>query len=196
MPAPPRWRRSRSGHSAFRRREERSAVVAPRDDVARNATLPDLLHPGLAIVFVGINPSLYSVERGHYFARPTNRFWPAFSRSRLSAAARHALGAATLGPANDIDLPAHAFGFTDVVTRATAKASELQPGELEAAAPELLGKLACMKPRVACFHGVTGFRPFHLAVFPGALHKPTLGLQPEAIGGTRLFVVPSPSGAN
>ena len=171
-------------------------MATPRDEVARNATLPDLLCPGLAIVFVGINPSLYSVERGHYFARGTNRFWPAFSRSRLSAAARRALGAATLGPANDIDLPAHGFGFTDVVKRATVKASELRPGELEAAAPELLGKLARLTPRIACFHGVTGFRPFHLVVFPRARHKPTLGLQTERIGETQLFVVPSPSGAN
>ena len=165
-------------------------------DQAGSATLPDLLRPDLAVVFVGINPSRYSVERGHYFARPTNRFWPAFSRSSLSAAARQGLGLAMLGPANDVDLPAHGFGFTDVVKRATAKASELRPGELEAAVPHLVEKLARMRPSFACFHGITGFRPFHRVVFPDAPPPPALGLQGETIGPTRLFVVPSPSGAN
>ena len=47
-------------------------------------TLPDLLRSGLDVVFVGINPSLYSVAQGHYFARRSNRFWPCFSRSVLS----------------------------------------------------------------------------------------------------------------
>ena len=56
------------------------------------ATLPNLLRDGLEVVFVGINPSLYSVAQGHYFARRTNRFWPCFSRSALSEAARRASG--------------------------------------------------------------------------------------------------------
>jgi len=61
-------------------------------------TLPDLLRDGLDIVFVGINPGLYSAQRGHYFARRTNRFWPALSRSVLSRAARRGLGVAELLP--------------------------------------------------------------------------------------------------
>jgi len=51
-------------------------------------TLPDYLQPGLDLVFVGINPGLYSVQRGHYFARSTSRFWPAFSASKLSERVR------------------------------------------------------------------------------------------------------------
>ena len=46
-------------------------------------TLPDLLAPNLLLVFVGLNPSEYSVREGHYFANPRNRFWPAFNRSGL-----------------------------------------------------------------------------------------------------------------
>ena len=61
-------------------------------------TLPDLLQDTLDVVFVGINPSLYSVAQGHYFARRSNRFWPCFSRSVLSEGARHALGVARLEP--------------------------------------------------------------------------------------------------
>ena len=87
-------------------------------------TLPDLLRDGLDLVFVGINPSLYSVAQGHYFARRANRFWPCFSRSALSAAARRALGNEVLLPEHDRRLPAHGIGFTDVVKRATARADE------------------------------------------------------------------------
>ena len=46
-------------------------------------TLNDYLRPGLDIVFVGLNPSQYSVEVGHYFANPRNRFWAALNRSGL-----------------------------------------------------------------------------------------------------------------
>src|SRR6202051_719814 len=76
-----------------------------------SATLPDLLRDGLDLVFIGINPSLYSVAQGHYFARKTNRFWPAFSRSVLSEPARRALGVAILEPGHDIALLAHGIGF-------------------------------------------------------------------------------------
>jgi TDG/mug DNA glycosylase family protein len=65
------------------------------------ATLPDYLKPGLRLVFVGINPAIYAVQHGHYFARPTNRFWPAFTRSRLSRPIRQALGREILKPEDD-----------------------------------------------------------------------------------------------
>src|SRR5262250_1081534 len=61
-------------------------------------TLPDYLRSGLDLVFVGINPGLYSARQGHYFARSTNRFWPAFTSSRLSASMRAALGVEVLRP--------------------------------------------------------------------------------------------------
>src|SRR6476659_7303320 len=84
----------------------RGAMSEPR------ATLPNLLRDGLDVVFVGINPSLYSVAQGHYFARRTNRFWPCFSRSVLSETARRALGVARLEPQHDRALLEHGFGFT------------------------------------------------------------------------------------
>jgi TDG/mug DNA glycosylase family protein len=159
-------------------------------------TLPDLLRDGLEIVFVGINPGLYSAARGHYFARATNRFWPAFSRSTLSRGARRGLDLAMLGPGHDAALLAYGFGFTDVVKRPTGNAGELAPGELAAGVPLLLEKLARHRPGVACFHGLTGYRPFARAVFPEDGAAPALGLQPHGIGDTRLFVVPNPSPAN
>jgi TDG/mug DNA glycosylase family protein len=158
-------------------------------------TLPDLLRPGLDIVFVGINPSLYSVEQGHYFARRANRFWPGFSRSVLSEKIRRALGVERLEPIHDTILPDHGFGFTDLVKRPTANVRDLRPGELAGGAATLLDKLARYNPHIVCFHGITIYR----AVAP-ALGLPTegaaLGLQPQGVGAARLFVVPNPSPAN
>ena len=127
-------------------------------------TLPDLLRDGLDVVFVGINPSIFSVERGHYFARPTNRFWPCLSRSVLSRKARQALSVERLGPEHDRALLDHGIGFTD-------------------------------RPRIACFHGVTGFRPVH-RLLAGQGSEIKLGLQDLLLGPTGVYLVPNPSGAN
>ena len=162
---------------------------------ATEPTLPDLLAEGLSIVFVGINPSVFSVSRGHYFARPGNRFWPCFSRSILSAAAREALGVPALRPEHDAALRAHGFGFTDVVKRPTPRASDVQPREFTAGVADLVGKLARYRPRIACFHGVTGYRHVHHAFEPAAVSH-ALGRQSLRIGGVTLYLVPSPSAAN
>ena len=158
-------------------------------------TLPDLLRPGLDLVFIGINPSVYSVRQGHYFARRTNRFWPSLSCSRLGEPVRRALGVDRLEPRHDSALLDHGIGFTDVVKRPTPRADELSVAEFAAGVAVLLAKLQAIQPRIACFHGMMGYRPFH-AVHAPSMPKPVLGLQPECIGRTRLFVVPNPSPAN
>ena len=176
-------------------------------------TLPDHLRIGLNLIFIGINPGTYSVERGHYFARSTSRFWPAFSASKLSEPIRRELKVERLTPEHDSLLPRFGIGLTDVIKRPSANASELTPAEFEQWVPHLVEKLRRYKPRVACFHGLTAFRPF----LRFALHserKPTLGAQPEVLtwsaqrkegdlgmnqahaNATRLFVVPNPSPAN
>ena len=158
-------------------------------------TLPDLLRPNLDLVFVGINPSIYSVEMGHYFARKTNRFWPCLSASSLSLSIRQTLGVDRLDPSHDVILLEHGIGFTDVVKRPTARADELTPAEFAAGARDLVAKLEKFQPKIACFQGIMGFRPFLQFLAP-ALPKPALGEQPLRLGQTRLFVVPSPSPAN
>jgi double-stranded uracil-DNA glycosylase len=160
------------------------------------ATLPDYLGPGLRIVFVGINPGLYSVERGHYFARTTSRFWPAFSRSVLSAPIRRALRLPVLGPEQDASLLRFGIGFTDVVKVPSRNAAELSPQVFRDWAPRLLRRLERHRPRVACFHGLTGFRPF--VQFALKEDPAGIGLGPQrlAVGRTRLFVAPNPSPAN
>ena len=158
-------------------------------------SLPDLLRDGLDLVFIGINPSLYSVAQGHYFARKANRFWPAFSRSILSEPARHALGVELLGPSHDAALSQFGIGFTDVVKRPTARADQLSAEEFAGGVRDLITKLERFQPRIACFHGMMGYRPF-VRVHAPLLPKAELGEQPFRVGRTRLFVIPNPSPAN
>jgi TDG/mug DNA glycosylase family protein len=159
-------------------------------------TLPDLLRHGLDIVFVGINPGLYSAQRGHYFARRTNRFWPALSRSVLSEPARRGLGVTELLPDHDGRMPEFGIGFTDVVKRPTGNAAELAKSEFGAGVPLLLAKLVEYRPLVACFHGITGYRPFERIALGIQRDDIALGLQPSSLGNTRIFLVPNPSPAN
>ena len=163
--------------------------------IASSNTLPDYLSPGLDIVFIGINPGLYSVQKGHYFARGTSRFWRALSASKLSERIRLTLGVENLRPEHDAELLRFGIGFTDLIKRPTANVSELSPGEFQERAPVLLKKLKTYSPRVACFHGMMSFRPFAKSVFKSTI-SPVHGPQSESIGTTRLFVVPNPSGAN
>jgi TDG/mug DNA glycosylase family protein len=158
-------------------------------------TLPDLLRARLDIVFVGINPSTFSVEQGHYFARSTNRFWSCFSRSILSGAAKHALSVEKLGPEHDHALLDYGIGFTDLVKLATPRASDLTRSELEAGVQHLLAKLDQYQPRIVCFHGVTAYRDVRRAL-TGTVTEASLGLQELCMGPTRVYVVPNPSGAN
>ncbi len=158
-------------------------------------SLPDLVREGLNVIFIGINPSIFSASQGHYFARKTNRFWPAFSRSALSGTAREALGVPLLGPEHDRLLLDYGFGFTDAVKRPTARASDLNPVEFINGVALLVEKLERYRPDVACFHGVTAYRAVHRALASPATEA-NLGPQPLRIGGSRVFVVPNPSPAN
>jgi TDG/mug DNA glycosylase family protein len=158
-------------------------------------TLPDHLRRGLNVVFVGINPGTYSVAKGHYFARTTSRFWPGFSASTISAEMRNALGLEKLGPEYDAVMTKFGFGLTDVVKKPSGNAAELDLADFIEWGPVLLEKLRRYKPLVACFHGLTAYRPFLKLVLKSEV-KPILGAQPQTIGTTRVFVVPNPSPAN
>ncbi len=148
-------------------------------------TLPDYLRPGLKFVFVGLNPGLYSARAEKYFARKTNRFWPALSASRFFGSE------VTAG--DEKMLFEKGIGFTDVVKRATAQIDELTQEEIITGAKLLHRKLKKFSPAVACFIGLTGFRwvfevPVKTQIMPGP--------QNERIGATRIYVLPSTSPAN
>lgn len=159
-------------------------------------TLPELLAPDLRVVFVGINPSLYAVAHGHYFARPQNRFWPAFSQSRLSLPMREALGVDRLRAEHDVLLPQFGFGLTDLVRRPTAQAGHLKPEEFRAAAPDLRERLQRVRPRLVCFHGMMSFRPFLRYGLGIRDDEAEWGSQPHTFAGAPLWVIPNPSPAN
>ena len=150
-------------------------------------TLNDYLRPGLDIVFVGLNPSQYSVDVGHYFANPRNRFWAALNRSGLVDR--------DMMPQEDARLLDFSIGFTDVVKRPTRQGSGLRAADFRRWAPVLKAKLLEYNPRIACFHGVTGYAAY-LKYAGGISERTELGLQQRRIGAINVFVVPNPSPAN
>ena len=144
--------------------------------------LPDIVAPGLRVLFCGINPSLLSAQRGHNFARPGDRFWPALHGAGFTPR--------RLRPEEDRELLRHGLGITNLVSRPTAAASELGDDELRAGAAELEALVARYRPRVVAIVGLgawrTGFsRP-----------RATVGLQAQRIGGRPAWVLPNTSGLN
>ena len=150
-------------------------------------TLPDYLEEGLDIVFVGLNPSVYSVELGHYFANPRNRFWSGLSRSKLIDR--------EVTPEDDAALLHDGIGFTDVVKRPTRQGAGLKAEDYRLWAPVLKEKLIKYEPRIASFHGMMGYRAY-LKYAEDVDGRLNLGLQERLIGQSRVFVVPNPSPAN
>jgi TDG/mug DNA glycosylase family protein len=144
--------------------------------------VPDVVAAGLDVLFCGINPSLASAARGHHFARPGNRFWPAIHRAGLTPR--------LLTPDEDGQLPAYGLGVTNVVSRPTRTAAELDADELRAGARELTALVERWRPRVLAVLGITAWRV--------AFDRPRaiLGRQPERIGGADTWAVPNPSGLN
>src|SRR5690349_23007601 len=84
----------------------------------------DVVAPNLRVLFVGINPGLYTAATGHHFARPGNRFWPTLHAAGFTARVLH--------PSEQRSLLASGYGITNLVNRATAAADELAPEEFVA----------------------------------------------------------------
>jgi len=149
---------------------------------ARGRTIPDLAAPGLRVLFSGINPSLYSAATGYHFARPGNRFWPALHRSGFTDR--------QLQPAEQHLLLDAGLGITNVVARATARADELDAGELRAGGAALSAMAAELEVAWLAVLGVTAYR----AAF--GQPRAAVGPQPDLPGGVRVWVLPNPSGLN
>jgi TDG/mug DNA glycosylase family protein len=149
---------------------------------ARGRTVADIIAPGLKVLFVGINPSLYSAAVGHHFARPGNRFWPALHAAGFTDRLLH--------PSEGRLLLDHGYGITNIADPATAAADELPDAELIAGARKLLRKVKRYRPRVVAFLGVTAYRTAFGR--PGA----KLGPQEERVGESAVWVLPNPSGLN
>jgi double-stranded uracil-DNA glycosylase len=162
------------------RRERRPT----KDEIAAAAgsTVPDLIAPGLAVLFCGINPGLYSGATGHHFARPGNRFW----RTLQAAGFTDRL----VRPWEERRLLEYGLGITNLVARATATAAELGLDELRAGRATLERKVRRYLPSAVAVLGIGAYR--------SAFSRPKarIGRQPELLGRAPLWVLPNPSGLN
>ena len=158
----------------------------------RDAEVPDLIpgagDPPLALLFVGINPGLWTAATATHFAHPGNRFYPALLRAGILSEPIDP--AAGMSDADRAALRARGIGITNVVPRATAKASELRDEELRDGAVRLSALIERLRPRVVAVAGITAYR----TAFGERRAAP--GRQPADLHGAALWVVPNPSGLN
>lgn len=155
-----------------------------RDELlaAADKTVPDVIGPDLSVLFCGINPGLYTAWAGHHFARPGNRFWPVLYRSGFTPR--------LLKPSEQDELLSYGLGITNVVARPTARAEELTAEEYREGGRLLELKVARLRPRWLAVVGVTAYR----AAFGDRTAR--VGPQERTVGGTRVWVLPNPSGLN
>ena len=144
--------------------------------------MPDVIAPGLSVLFCGINPSLYSAATGHHFARPGNRFWKALQGAGFTDR--------VLVPSEDRRLLEWRCGLTNLVSRATAAAAELSDVDLLAGRRRFERKVRRFTPSWVAVLGLGAYRIAF--VRPRA----TVGEQPERLGSAKVWVLPNPSGLN
>lgn len=149
---------------------------------ATGRRVPDLISPDLHVLFCGINPGLYSAATGHHFARPGNRFWPALRAAGFTDRLVH--------PRDEAGLLDLGLGITNLVARATAGAAELGEDELKRGRRRLRETVRRFRPRCVAVLGVGAYRTAFGR--PGAV----IGLQPEGMDASALWVLPNPSGLN
>src|SRR2546421_8778404 len=156
-------------------------VKPTKEDIADalNRTVPDLIAPGLKILFCGINPGIYSGATGLHFARPGNRFWKALHLAGFTDR--------LLDPSEERELLAAGYGITCFVERTTSRADELAKEEFVEGGTRLLKKLDIYKPQVVAVVGIGAYR----MAFNRARAK--VGPQAEVFGDTRIWLLPNPS---
>ena len=149
---------------------------------ANDKSIPILIAKNLRVLFCGINPGLWSGATGHHFARPGNRFWPALHAGGFTPR--------VLKPCEERELLTYGCGITNFVNRTTATAAELSDAELVAGAVRLQQTVRQFKPRVLAVLGIGAYRTGF------DRKKAALGLQRDDIDGTKVWVLPNPSGLN
>jgi double-stranded uracil-DNA glycosylase len=159
------------------RRPTRAELVA-----AAGKTIPDVIAPGLRVLFCGINPGLYSGATGHHFARPGNRFWPALHGAGFTVR--------LLDPSEKEGLLKSGYGITNLVARTTAAADELTDNELRAGRRRLEARIRRYRPQVVAVLGIGAYRTAF------GMTRAVLGRQPQKLAGAVVWVLPNPSGLN
>lgn len=154
----------------------------------RGSTVPDLVGPDLKLLFVGINPGLWTAATQTHFAHPGNRFYPALEQAGVIA--RDIDRSEGMSDEDRGHLIERGIGITNLVQRATARASELSNEELRAGGSRLRDFVRRHSPRVVAVAGITAYR----VAFGHRSAK--AGRQPDDVAGAELWVVPNPSGLN
>ena len=149
---------------------------------ARDKLIPDLAAENLIVLFVGINPGLYTAAIGHHFGRPGNRFWPALHGGGFTPR--------LLSPFEESLLLDLKLGITNIVERATARADELTDDEIRAGGQCLQAKVKRWRPTVVAFVGIGPYR------IVSGIKDAGVGLQKIRFGGRHAWVLPNPSGLN
>ena len=147
---------------------------------ARGRSIPDVIAPGLDVLFVGINPSLWSGAVGLHFARPGNRFWRALHDAGFTER--------VLSPYEGRELLERRIGVTNLVNSATASADELELDDFQRGARRIAAKVRRYRPKVVAFVGMGAYRV--------AFGRPRArgGRQQERLAGAEIWVLPNPSG--
>lgn len=154
----------------------------------RDATVPDLLGPEVRLLFVGINPGLWTAATQTHFAHPSNRFYKALWLAGIVD--REVDPSAGMTDADREHFLQRGLGITNLVTRATARASELSTAELHAGGQDLVQRIAALPVRAVAVAGLTAYRTaFGQRTASG-------GRQPTDLLGAPTWVVPNPSGLN
>jgi len=154
----------------------------------RGASLADLMPEHPRLVFVGINPGLWTAATGTHFAHPGNRFYPALAAAGIIP--RLPDFANGLTEADQRMFLDRGIGISNLVHRATARADELERTELREGAVRLAADVATWAPQVVAIVGLTAYRQ--------GFDRPRAraGRQDERIADAELWVVPNPSGLN
>jgi TDG/mug DNA glycosylase family protein len=166
-------------------------VKRPRTDTWSTLRLEDRIRPGLRVLFVGINPGVRSALTGHHFAGFSNRFWKLLYESRLVPE--------PLTSTDDVRLPEWGYGVTNLVARPSPGIDDLRPSEYVDGWNVLEEKIRRATPEYVALVGVTLYRAL-LPFLGGGRQRPAarlrLGLQPQTIHGSKVVVLPNPSGRN
>ncbi|MEJ7648054.1 MAG: mismatch-specific DNA-glycosylase [Nakamurella sp.] len=155
---------------------------------AAGRQVDDLLGPGLRLLFVGINPGLWTAAADAHFARPGNRFFPALFRCGLTD---HLINpSAGMSDADRAHLIERGIGITNLVRRASARAADLTRDELTDGGERIARLVAAHRPQVVAIAGITAYRTAYRRA------RASAGEQEDLLAGAKLWVVPNPSGLN
>jgi TDG/mug DNA glycosylase family protein len=146
------------------------------------AALPEILAPGLSVIFCGLNPALSAVRDGHNFSNPTNRFWRVLHLAGFTPR--------LLRADEEFEMQRYGLGLTSAVSRATKSASELKAFDYLNAAPALEAKIRSFAPANLAFLGKAAYRAISLRT------DIDWGRQPGLFAGAAVWVLPNPSGLN